>query len=213
MITESAFTNRFSKMDEESLAEFVMIYSLLLSAQAQTADLESNARRIAKSVLSAGDFESFKPSLDDYYNAISALTSKATADRFGLSSGYRGLETAVHNFLVDISQGTYTSTKAERHLYNIQRATKMTGNSMLSDLRRHGQEWAGLTDIEKKVHTERLKNLMTNLYSGSSGITQVKKLSSEFGVTAKEKSIILPAVVATVGGFMAGRALGKKLAK
>lgn len=212
-ITESQFTNKFKDMNEEKLAEFVMVYSMILNAQAQDAALKSNARKIAKSVLGPGGFDTFRSSLDDYYNAVSALTNKNVGDKFGLSGNYGSLDTAVKNFLTDISQDIYSTTKAERHLYAIQKACKLNSNSTISDLRRHAQAWASLTDIEKKVHTERLKSLMTNLYSGSSGVTLGKKLGSEYTTTAKEKSILLPTIIATVGGFAAGRALGKWAAK
>lgn len=212
-LTESQFTNKFANMSEEGLAEFVMVYSLILNAQAQDAGLRSNARKIAKNVLSPGAFDTFRSSLDDYYNAISALTNKDVGERFGLKGNYASLSTAVKSFLTDIGNDTYSTTKAERHLYAIQKACKLNSNSTISDLRRHAQGWASLTDIEKKVHTERLKNLMTNLYSGSSGVALGKKLGSEYTTTAKEKSILLPTIAATVGGFVAGRALGKWAAK
>lgn len=212
-LTESQFTNKFKDMNEEKLAEFVMAYSMILNAQAQDANLKSNARKIAKSVLGPGAFDTFRSSLDDYYNAVSALSDKTVGQRFGLSGNYSNLDSAVKNFLTDISQDTYTTTKAERHLYAIQRACKLGSNSTISDLRRHAQSWSTLTDIEKKVHTERLKNLMTNLYSGSSGVALGKKLGKEYTTTAKEKSILLPTIIATVGGFAAGRALGKWAAK
>jgi hypothetical protein len=212
-LTESQFTNKFKSMSEDSLAEFVMVYSMILNAQAQDSGLKSNARKIAKSVLGPGGFDTFRSSLDDYYNAISALTNKSVGQKFNLTTTYSGLDTAIKNFLTDISQETYNTTKAERHLYAIQKACKLNSNSTISDLRRHAQSWASLTDIEKKIHTERLKSLMTNLYSGSSGVVLSKKLGKEYTTTPKEKSILLPTIIATVGGFAAGRALGKWLAK
>lgn len=212
-LTESQFTNKFKDMNEEKLAEFVMAYSMILNAQAQDANLKSNARKIAKSVLGPGAFDTFRSSLDDYYNAVSALSDKTVGQRFGLSSNYKNLDTTIKNFLTDISQDTYTTTKAERHLYAIQRSCKLGSNSTISDLRRHAQSWSALTDIEKKIHTERLKNLMTNLYSGSSGVALGKKLGKEYTTTEKEKSVLLPTIIATVGGFAAGRALGKWAAK
>lgn len=212
-LTESQFTNKFKNMSEDKLAEFVMAYSMILNAQAQDDKLKSNARKIAKSVLGPGAFDTFRSSLDDYYNAVSALTNKSVGSKFGLNSNYTNLDTAVKNFLTDISQDKYSTTKAERHLYAIQRACKLTGNSTVSDLRRASQSWATLTDIEKKVHTERLKNLMTNLYSGSSGVVLGQKLGKEYTTTAKERSVLLPTVIATVGSFALGRAFGKWLAK
>ncbi len=212
-ITESQFTNKFAQMNAEQLAEFVMLYSMILSAEAQDENLKSGAQKNARSILGPGNFDTFRSSMDDYYNAVAALTDKKVADRFNLDGKYPGLASAVKNFLQDIAQGVYTTSRSERHLYALQKACKLTGNSTISNIRMQSQSWAAMTDLEKKVHTERLKNLMSNLYSGSSGVSLSKKLGSEYTTTAKEKASILPTVVATVGGFVAGRALGKWAAK
>lgn len=212
-ITESQFTNKFSNMSAEQLAEFVMLYSMVLSAEAQDEKLKSGAQRIARSILGPGSFDTFRSSLDDYYNAVAALTDKKVADRFSLDGKYSSLASAVKNFLQDVAQGVYSTSRSERHLYALQKSCKLTGNSVITNLRMQSQSWAAMTDIEKKVHTERLKNLMSNLYTGSSGVALSKKLGSEYTTTAKEKASILPTVVATVGGFVAGRALGKWAAK
>jgi hypothetical protein len=180
-LLESTFTTKFNQQSSEQLAKFLFTYCCLLNAKIVDHHFRSDAVKLAMAIYSTGRFEKFRAGADDFYNTVAVLGTPDVAEEFNKETVSERLPSLVTQMLRDMTaSGNYNVREAERHLMGIQRALKLTGDSVISEFRRNCQRWRSLLDQERKLIAQKMYIFLLNNYNTSSAVRFSKDLEEYY---------------------------------